>query len=113
MGSTINSPPHLRTRKPNQLPSGLPTSRSSPRNIQPLEKMETRNKAINLFKTQVDGCEDLEIELSSGSDNFNPNNQDLEERILLRNQLLKRKLEMEEKYTNSQKEPSIFKKRKS
>jgi len=96
--STINSPPHLRTRKPNQLPSGLPTSRSSPRNIQPLEKMETRNKAINLFKSQVDGCEDLEIELSSDADNFNPSNQDfsLEERIQFRNQLLKRKLEMED-----------------
>ena len=58
--------------------------------------METRNKAINLFKSQVDGCEDLEIELSSDSDNFNPNNQNLEDRILYRNQLLKRKLEMED-----------------
>ena len=60
--------------------------------------METRNKAINLFKSQVDGCEDLEIELSSDSDNFNPSNQDfsLEERIQFRNQLLKRKLEMED-----------------
>jgi len=108
--STINSPPHLRTRKPNQLPSGAPTSRSSPRNIQPLEKMETRNKAINMFKSQIDGCEDVEIELSDAAANYK--NSYLEERIMFRNELLKRKLEMEDEMQQLSKRAKFLQEKK-
>merc|ERR1712012_255079 len=81
--NTVTSPPHLRQRKPNQLPSLPP--RSSPRTLPPIEKMETRNKTLNLFKTQVDGCnDDLEDE-----------SEVVQQKIQLRDSLLKRKLEDE------------------
>ena len=48
--------------------------------------METRNKTLNLFKTQVDGCnDDLEDE-----------SEVVEQKIQLRDSLLKRKLELED-----------------
>jgi len=97
--NTITSPPHLRRRKPNQLPSAPPPPRSSPRTIPPLEKMETRNKTLNLFKTQVDGCDDSIDDV----DDVAVNNNNIVERLEFRNQLLKRKLEMEEEMAHLQK----------
>lgn len=102
--NTITSPPHLRRRKPNQLPTAPP--RSSPRTIPPLEKMETRNKTLNLFKSQVDGCDDLVDEVDDKDEPLLNNN--FVERLEFRNQLLKRKLEMEEEMENLQKKAKIL-----
>ena len=102
--NTITSPPHLRRRKPNQLPSAPP--RSSPRTIPPLEKMETRNKTLNLFKTQVDGCDDSIYDVDDAD--VAVDNNKFVERLELRNQLLKRKLEMEEEMEHLQKRAKIL-----
>eukprot|EP00091_Calanus_sinicus_P015890 TRINITY_DN3486_c0_g1_i1.p1 TRINITY_DN3486_c0_g1~~TRINITY_DN3486_c0_g1_i1.p1 ORF type:complete len:336 (+),score=48.82 TRINITY_DN3486_c0_g1_i1:281-1288(+) len=55
--NSITSPPHLRRRKPNQLPS-LPRPAKS-LSFPTTEKMETRNKSPSLSKSQVDGANDL------------------------------------------------------
>merc|ERR1712025_50256 len=102
--NSITSPPHLRRRKPNQLPAAPP--RSSPRTIPPLEKMETRNKTLNLFKSQEDGCADLVDEVDDKDEPLLNNN--FVERLEFRNQLLKRKLEMEEEMENLQKKAKIL-----
>ena len=86
----------------------MPTAppRSSPRTIPPLEKMETRNKTLNLFKSQVDGCDDLVDEVDDKDEPLLNNN--FVERLEFRNQLLKRKLEMEEEMENLQKKAKIL-----
>ena len=101
--NTITSPPRLRNRKTNQLPVLPP--RSSTRTIPAPEKMETRNKTLGLFKSQVDGCDDVELDLAEEKDmkeELVPI-QNIQERIAFRNQLLKRKLEMEEEMADLQK----------
>jgi len=101
--NTITSPPRLRNRKTNQLPVLPP--RSSTRTIPAPEKMETRNKTLGLFKSQVDGCDDVELDLAEEKDmkeELVPI-QNIQERIAFRNQLLKRKLDMEEEMADLQK----------
>ena len=61
--------------------------------------METRNKTLNLFKTQVDGCDDSIDDV----DDVAVNNNNIVERLEFRNQLLKRKLEMEDEMAHLQK----------
>lgn len=97
--NTVTSPPHLRRRKPNQLPNLPP--RSSPRTIPPMEKMETRNKTLNLFKTQVDGCDDLIDDDEAPELSF-------QDKLELRNSLLKRKFEMEEEMDELRKRARII-----
>jgi len=90
--NSITSPPHLRRRKPNQLPSNPKPAKSLS------EKMETRNKSPNLAKSQVDGAADLSEEDDSGeTEEEEPCHTEnkLRERIELRNCLRKRKNEME------------------
>jgi len=88
--NSITSPPHLRRRKPNQLPS-------NPKPVKSLsEKMETRNKSPNLAKSQVDGAADLsEEDDSEEMEEPCQTANKLKERIELRNCLRKRKKEME------------------
>ena len=94
--NTITSPPRLRNRRSNQLPVLPP--RASTRNIPAPEKMETRNKTLGMFRSQVDGADDL-VEDMEESDP--PKN--IAERVAFRNQLLKRKLEMEDELEDLQK----------
>jgi len=99
--NSITSPPHLRRRKPNQLPS-------VPRPVKSLsfptvEKMETRSKSPSLSKSQVDGADDL----SEDSESEAMLNR-FEERIELRNSLLKRKKEMEIEMESLQKKAKIL-----
>lgn len=96
--SNTTSPPHLRRRKPNQLPS-VPTRQTGLRTVSlpPPEKMETRKKTMNMMKTQVDGCQDLsEEETPSDAGQFH-------QRLEYRQFLLKRKHEMEEEMETLQK----------
>ena len=65
--------------------------------------METRNKTLNLFKTQVDGCDDDMIDEVEQTEHGHVNNNYLAERIQVRNELLKRKLEMEDEMEHLQK----------
>lgn len=90
--NSITSPPHLRRRKPNQLPS-LPRPVKT-LSFPNLEKMETRSKSPSIAKSQVDGANDFSDD--SGSEEINTSASDiLAERIEVRNSLLKRKKEME------------------
>ena len=92
--NTITSPPRLRNRRSNQLPVLPP--RASTRNIPAPEKMETRNKTLGMFRSQVDGADDLVEDMEEES-------KTIAERIAFRNQLLKRKLEMEDELEDLQK----------
>jgi len=99
--NSITSPPHLRRRKPNQLPS-LPRPVKS-LSFQTVEKMETRNKSPSLSKSQVDGTDDLSDE------EIDANRSDMVvEKIEMRNSLLKRKREMETEIILLQKKAKIL-----
>merc|ERR1712126_179347 len=67
---------------------------------------ETRNKTLNLFKTQVDGCDDSIYDVDDAD--VAVDNNKFVERLELRNQLLKRKLEMEEEMEHLQKRAKIL-----
>ena len=95
--NTITSPPRLRNRRSNQLPVLPP--RASTRNIPAPEKMETRNKTLGMFRSQVDGADDLVEDMEEES----VPTKNIAERIAFRNQLLKRKLEMEDELEDLQK----------
>ena len=96
--NTITSPPRLRNRRSNQLPVLPP--RVSTRNIPAPEKMETRNKSLGMFRSQVDGSDDIVEDME---ESIPPPANNIEERIAFRNQLLKRKLEMEDEMEDLQK----------
>eukprot|EP00090_Calanus_glacialis_P046773 TRINITY_DN9347_c0_g1_i1.p1 TRINITY_DN9347_c0_g1~~TRINITY_DN9347_c0_g1_i1.p1 ORF type:complete len:406 (-),score=90.70 TRINITY_DN9347_c0_g1_i1:186-1403(-) len=105
--NSITSPPHLRQRKPNQLPT-------VPRPVKSLsfpttEKMETRNKSPSLSKSQVDGANDLS-DSDSGENEENDvlSSDRMGERIELRNSLLKRKREMEMEIVLLQKKAKVL-----
>jgi len=100
--TNITSPPHLRRRKPNQLPSLPPRQGLRTISLPPPEKMETRKKSVNMMKTQVDGCQDLSEEESS------PDAGQLFQRFEYRNFLLKRKHEMEEEMESLQKRAKVL-----
>ena len=100
--SSITSPPHLRRRKPNQLPSLPPRQGLRTISLPPPEKMETRKKTVNLMKTQVDGCLDLTDEESSSAES------QLYQRLEYRNLLLKRKHDMEEEMETLQKRAKVL-----
>ena len=107
--NTVTSPPHLRTRKQNQLPS-LPPRASTRSVAAPVEKMETRNKSLNLFRSQVDGCTDqMEAEAVEEQGEAVTS---LQERLAVRNHLLKRKLEMEDEMMHLQKRACVLQERK-
>ena len=107
--NTVTSPPHLRTRKQNQLPS-LPPRASTRSVAAPVEKMETRNKSLNLFRSQVDGCTDhMEAEAVEEQGEAVAS---LQERLAVRNHLLKRKLEMEDEIMHLQKRACVLQERK-
>jgi len=103
--NSITSPPHLRRRKPNQLPS-LPRPVKS-LSFPTVEKMETRSKSPSLAKSQVDGADDLS-EDSSNDESETSTVYSIEERIELRNSLLKRKKEMETEIETLQKKAKIL-----
>ena len=63
--------------------------------------METRNKTLNLFKTQVDGCDDIIEDDVAPILSF-------QEKLELRNSLLKRKFEMEEEMDDLRKRARII-----
>jgi len=104
--STITSPPHLRRRKPNQLPSLPPRQGLRTISLPPPEKMETRKKTVNMMKTQVDGCQDLTDEMES--EESSPGESEVYQRLEYRNFLLKRKLEMEEEMETLQKRAKVL-----
>jgi len=103
--NSITSPPHLRRRKPNQLPS-LPRPVKS-LSFPTVEKMETRSKSPSLAKSQVDGADDLS-EDSANDESETSMVYSIEERIELRNSLLKRKKEMETEIETLQKKAKIL-----
>jgi len=103
--NSITSPPHLRRRKPNQLPS-LPRPIKS-LSFPTVEKMETRSKSPSLAKSQVDGADDLS-EDSGNEESGTSMVYSIEERIELRNSLLKRKKEMESEIETLQKKARIL-----
>ena len=105
--NTITSPPRLRNRRSNQLPVLPP--RVSTRNIPAPEKMETRNKSLGMFRSQVDGSDDLVEDME---ESVPPPTNNIEERIAFRNQLLKRKLEMEDEMEDLQKRARIVQERR-
>ena len=111
--NTVTSPPHLRTRKQNQLPS-LPPRASTRSVAAPVEKMETRNKSLNLFRSQLDGCTDqLEAEAEGVAvEDQGEAVTSLQERLAVRNHLLKRKLEMEDEMMHLQKRACVLQERK-
>ena len=111
--NTVTSPPHLRTRKQNQLPS-LPPRASTRSVAAPVEKMETRNKSLNLFRSQVDGCTDqMEAEAEGVAvEDQGEAVTSLQERLAVRNHLLKRKLEMEDEMMHLQKRACVLQERK-
>ena len=111
--NTVTSPPHLRTRKQNQLPS-LPPRASTRSVAAPVEKMETRNKSLNLFRSQVDGCTDqLEAEAEGvAMEDQGEAVSSLQERLAVRNHLMKRKLEMEDEMMHLQKRACVLQERK-
>ena len=112
--NTVTSPPHLRTRKQNQLPS-LPPRASTRSVAAPVEKMETRNKSLNLFRSQVDGCTDqleAEAEGVAAMEAQGEAVTSLQERLAVRNHLLKRKLEMEDEMMHLQKRACVLQERK-
>ena len=92
--NTVTSPPRLRNRKSNQLPVLPP--RASTRNIPAPEKMETRNKSLGMFRSQVDGTDDFMEDMEEDTLMESVRTKNIEEKIAFRNQLLKRKLEMED-----------------
>ena len=104
--STITSPPHLRRRKPNQLPSLPPRQGLRTISLPPPEKMETRKKTVNLMKTQVDGCLDLTDEMES--EESSSGGSELYQRLEYRNFLLKRKHEMEEEMETLEKRAKVL-----
>jgi len=105
--NSITSPPHLRRRKPNQLPS-------IPRPVKSLsfptaEKMETRNKSPSLSKTQVDGAIDMsDSDATDNEENGAANYNIVLEKIGVRNSLLKRKREMESEMEQLQKRTKLL-----
>jgi len=103
--NSITSPPHLRRRKANQLPS-IPRPVKS-LSFPTVDKMETRNKSPSLSKSQIDGANDI-----SDSDTDDAEEsvafQSVEERIELRNSLLKRKREMESQMDKLQKKANLL-----
>ena len=104
--SSITSPPHLRRRKPNQLPTLPPRQGLRTFSIPPPEKMETRKKpGRNMMKTQVDGCLDLSEE-EEPSDERTPSH--YHQRLEYRNFLLKRKHEMEQEMETLQKRSKVL-----
>eukprot|EP00092_Neocalanus_flemingeri_P013111 GFUD01014128.1.p1 GENE.GFUD01014128.1~~GFUD01014128.1.p1 ORF type:complete len:196 (-),score=44.09 GFUD01014128.1:138-725(-) len=107
--NSITSPPHLRRRKPNQLPS-------IPRPVKSLSfptKMETRNKSPSLSKSQVDGANDIsDSDTSDIEEDIAPGTDTLEARIELRNSLLKRKREMETEIDQLQKKSKFLQERR-
>ena len=111
--NTVTSPPHLRTRKQNQLPS-LPPRASTRSVAAPVEKMETRNKSLNLFRSQVDGCTDqMEAEAEGVAvEDQGEAVTSLQERLAVRNHLMKRKLEMEDEMMHLQKRACVLQERK-
>ena len=111
--NTVTSPPHLRTRKQNQLPS-LPPRASTRSVAAPVEKMETRNKSLNLFRSQVDGCTDqMEAEAEGvAMEDQGETLTSVQERLAVRNHLLKRKLEMEDEMMHLQKRACVLQERK-
>ena len=111
--NTVTSPPHLRTRKQNQLPS-LPPRASTRSVAAPVEKMETRNKSLNLFRSQVDGCTDqMEAEAEGvAMEDQGEAVTSVQERLAVRNHLLKRKLEMEDEMMHLQKRACVLQERK-
>ena len=92
--NTVTSPPRLRNRRSNQLPVLPP--RASTRNIPAPEKMETRNKSLGMFRSQVDGTDDFMEDMEDDTSMESVRTKNSEEKIAFRNQLLKRKLEMED-----------------
>ena len=104
--SSITSPPHLRRRKPNQLPSLPPRQGLRTISLPPPEKMETRKKTVNMMKTQVDGCQDLPDEMES--EQSSSGESELYQRLEYRNLLLKRKHEMEEEMETLQKRAKVL-----
>jgi len=63
--SSITSPPHLRRRKPSQLPAVPPKvakALSFPTFTPPLGRMETRKKSPSMAKSQLDGANDEDFE---------------------------------------------------
>jgi len=111
--NTVTSPPHLRTRKQNQLPT-LPPRASTRSVAAPVEKMETRNKSLNLFRSQLDGCTDqIEAEAEGvAMEDQGETLTSLQERLAVRNHLLKRKLEMEDEMMHLQKRACVLQDRK-
>ena len=111
--NTVTSPPHLRTRKQNQLPS-LPPRASTRSVAAPVEKMETRNKSLNLFRSQMDGCTDqMEAEAEGvAMEDQGEAVTSVQERLAVRNHLLKRKLEMEDEMMHLQKRACVLQERK-
>ena len=105
--NTVTSPPRLRNRRANQLPVLPP--RASTRNIPAPEKMETRNKTLGMFRSQVDGTDDI-LEEMVEAESVPARN--IEDRIAFRNQLLKRKLEMEDEMEDLQKRARIVRERR-
>jgi len=103
--NSITSPPHLRRRKPNQLPS-LPRPVKS-LSFPTVEKMETRSKSPSLAKSQVDGADDISEE-SGNEESGTSTVYSIQERIELRNSLLKRKREMETEIETLQKKAKIL-----
>jgi len=103
--NSITSPPHLRRRKPNQLPS-LPRPVKS-LSFPTVEKMETRSKSPSLAKSQVDGADDISEE-SGNEESGTCMVYSIQERIELRNSLLKRKREMETEIETLQKKAKIL-----
>jgi len=105
--NSITSPPRLRRRKPNQLPS-------IPRPVKSLsfptaEKMETRNKSPSLSKTQVDGAIDMsDSDATDNEENGAANYNIVLEKIGVRNFLLKRKREMENEMEQLQKRTKLL-----
>lgn len=114
--TSIVSPPHLRRRKPSQLPSAPPKpvkAHSFPESTfalpSPVEKMETRNKTPNFAKlVQVDGAVDIDCfdDISKESDcdidlgdeivEEKEPGYDINERLKVRDELLIRKKMMED-----------------
>ena len=92
--NTVTSPPRLRNRRSNQLPVLPP--RASTRNIPAPEKMETRNKSLGMFRSQVDGTDDFMEDMEEDTLMESVRTKNIEEKVAFRNQLLKRKLEMED-----------------
>lgn len=105
--SSITSPPHLRTRKPNQLPSLPPRQGLRTFSLPPPEKMETRKKTVNLMKSQVDGCQDL-TEEDEPSEEMSSSAGQFYQRLEYRNFLLKRKHEMEEEMETLKKRSKVL-----